>query len=288
MIGTALINVAVQNNVEVYAILRPNTSRKDRLASSDLVHPIYCFLEDLSGIEEIPSDCDVLYHFAWAGTKKSERDDPIIQERNIKSTLDAVELARKTGCKKFIGAGSQAEYGPQYKRIDGNTIFNPTLSYGIAKHSAFQLSRKLCEKKGITHIWGRVFSIYGPHDNEDTLIDYALKCWNDRKVPEFSSGLQKWNYLYEDDAGRMFFEMGKPDIPSCELIVANTDSRLLKEYILDMMRVYGQNAKAVFHSVEQEVSPGLDVDMSNTFRVLNYRPLVSFGEGIAKVIAERK
>lgn len=131
MIGVALIEEAVKHNVEVYAIVRSNTSRAGRLPETDFIHVVYSDLDRLQDAVGIPDDCEVFYHFAWAGTNKEMHDDPIVQEGNIKHTLDAVDLAYKCGCKKFIGAGSQAEYGPTDGRIDDNTRFKPVTSYGI-------------------------------------------------------------------------------------------------------------------------------------------------------------
>ena len=40
MLGTALTEVAVREGTEVYAVIRPNTKRSDRLIPSPLVHPV--------------------------------------------------------------------------------------------------------------------------------------------------------------------------------------------------------------------------------------------------------
>lgn len=285
MIGTALIEVAVREKTEVYAIIRPGTNRMDRLVSSPLIHIVYGTLDSLGQIKDIPNDCDVLYHFAWVGTSKQTRDDPDIQEQNIRYTLDAVELAKKTGCRRFIGAGSQAEYGPVDGIIDENTKFNPVISYGIAKYAAYILSRKLCEKLRLEHVWGRIFSVYGPHDNEGTMIKYALECWEKGEVAQFSTGTQYWNYLYESDAGEMFFRMGQKDVPVDTYFVANIDSKPLREYIDILIKVYGEKAKVEFVSNNQKSIIGLNIDMSRTMKILKYKPVIPFKLGIERIIS---
>ena len=87
MLGTALTRVAIKNGDNVYAIIRPDTQRKNRLIDSPLVHPVYGDLEHLTEIKDLPTDCDVLYHFAWVGTGKSIRDDAWTHECNIRYTL---------------------------------------------------------------------------------------------------------------------------------------------------------------------------------------------------------
>ncbi len=286
MIGTALIEVAVRENIEVYAIIRPGTNRMDRIVSSPLVHIVYGTLDELIQIKGIPGDCDVFYHFAWAGTSKQTRDEPDIQERNIRYTLDAVELAKKSGCRRFVGAGSQAEYGPVDGIIDENTKFAPITSYGIAKYAANILSRKLCGKLGIEHIWGRIFSVYGPHDNEGTMINYALDCWEKEEVATFSSGTQYWNYLYETDAGEMFYRLGEEIIPAASYFIANPESKQIKDYINEMIMVYGSKAKSCFLSLNCD-NYGINVSMRETIKTLQYFPKVTFDIGIKNILNNR-
>ena len=70
---------------------------------------------DLAGLKEISKtddrEYDVFYHLAWSGTSGPGRNDVELQDKNVQYALDAVECAKRFGCKKFIGVGSQAEYG---------------------------------------------------------------------------------------------------------------------------------------------------------------------------------
>lgn len=284
MLGIALTRVAVKEGTEVYAVIRSNTKRKDRLISSPFVHLINGPLENLTETEGLPTDCDVFYHFAWAGTSRGERDEPLVHERNIKCTLEAVELAEKVGCHRFVGAGSQAEYGPVDGVIGEGTRYNPLTSYGIAKFAAGVLSRKLCERRGMDHIWARVFSVYGPHDNEGTMLEHAIACFEKGETVRFSSATQIWNYLYESDAGEMLYALGQESVPSGTWLVANPESRPLREYIDTLMSVYGPEAKAEFAPLTSEQAPGLDVDVEKTMSAISYRPKICFEEGIRRMI----
>ena len=104
MIGTALTEVAVDRGTEVYAIVRPNTKRMERLPQSSLVHTIEGTIDNLSKIKGLPTDCDVFYHFAWAGTSKDVRDDPALQLENIRYTLDAVDEAESDTTEEAVAA----------------------------------------------------------------------------------------------------------------------------------------------------------------------------------------
>ena len=287
MLGTALIEVAIRENSEVYAVVRPDSNKIDRIISSPLVHVVYASLENLNEIDGLPFDCDVFYHFAWAGTSKAERDDPKIHEKNILYTLNAVEAAERFGCRRFIFAGSQAEYGIVDGIIDEKTKFNPVTSYGISKYAAGILSRKLCEKKGLEHIWGRIFSVYGPHDSQETMLNYALDCFIKGKPAKFSSGTQFWNYLYETDAGEMLYRLGLDYVPADTYFVANPESQILKKYIEVLMKVYAGNVKVEFAHATSVKTSNLNVDTRKTANVLKYEPQVNFEEGVRKMLENK-
>ncbi len=289
MIGVSTIETAIEKGTEVYAIVRNNTKRIDRLPHSNLLHVVHGSLDDLKSISDIPGDIDVYYHFAWDGTSKDDRNNPFIQEKNIEYTLDAVDLARRCGCKKFIGAGSQAEYGPRETAINDNTPFAPQTSYGIAKFASGQLSRKLCEQYGINHVWARVFSIYGRFDNDGTMLSYAIDRFLKGEVAHFSQGTQRWNYLNERDTGMIFYLLGCVDRCRGEYRIANTYSKPLREFILELAGFMGTLELCDFAESNNSVQAyGIDTLDENLFETISYWPRISFEDGIKEMIEERK
>ena len=210
MIGVALIEEALANGVEVFAIVRNGTSRLSRLPSSPLLHVV--FIDSLneyqSILKDITKSIDVFYHFAWLYTEKQYRHDPVLQNENISISLKMVEFCKALNCKKFVFAGSQAEYGPRTDKIYATDRVAPVLSYGIAKYAAERLTANLCSQYGIVHACGRIFSVYGKNDNEGTMLNYAISKFKNKENAYFTSGQQKWDYLNEKDAGRAFFLIG--------------------------------------------------------------------------------
>lgn len=287
MIGVALINECIAHHVEVLAIVRKHSMRKERLPETELLEILECEMGQFGSIKRREKAYDVFYHFAWACTSKETRDDPLLQEENICCTLEAAKLAYRLGCRKFVGAGSQAEYGRVEHMIRPDTAVNPHLSYGIAKYAAGRLSHKLCERYGMIHIWGRIFSVYGSNDNDGTMLSYAIDQFVRWKAARFSSGLQMWDYLHEDDAGRIFYLLGECVDQDRIYCIASGESRPLKEFILEMQDAFGSDAKCEFAPDAGCPSEGLQADVSELFRDISYRPDVKFEEGIKKMIRYR-
>ena len=136
MIGITLIEYLLKKNIEILAIIRKNSKRKNNLPGDKNLEIIECDLNELCNLNIKEKKYDTFYHLAWDGTFGESRNDLSLQNLNVKYTLDAVELANKLGCKTFVGAGSQAEYGRVDGMISSNTPANPENEYGKAKLKA--------------------------------------------------------------------------------------------------------------------------------------------------------
>ena len=198
MIGTALIEECIRHDIEVYAVVRAGSSKTKRLPESARIHQIECELEKL---EELPAkitgECDTFFHIAWGNTGENRNSSTELQSRNVFYTLKAVRAAHAMGCKRFIGAGSQAEYGPMdVPRIAPDSPVHPTTPYGASKLAANQLSFMLCKELGMEWIWPRIFSVYGIYEKETTMIASGLRKMLKGEKTEFTPAEQRWDYLY--------------------------------------------------------------------------------------------
>lgn len=284
MIGVALIEECVRNNVPVAAIVRPDTSRLDRLPESELITIYEYKLDELGDAYISGFEGAVFYHFAWGDTGKTTRDDPVLQEKNIKYTLDAVGLAKRTGCTAFIGAGSQAEYGPVDGIISHKTDTNPVIAYGMAKDAARLLSSKLCISYGMRHVWGRIFSVYGRYDNAGTMLVYAIQKLLAGDKAEFSAGTQMWDYLNEHDAGRAFYLLGDCECAEGIYCVAYGESRPLRNFINELGQQLDAADRLVFAEPSDKKPMGLQADISRLRKDTGFEAEIPFAKGIAEMI----
>lgn len=287
MLGIALIKECIKNNVEVLAISRPNSKNLNRLPGSNLVTSIECDLKDLNTVSKFSYEgYNVFYHFGWEGTSKDTRDNPEIQNGNILNTLEAVKLAKAMGCGTFIGAGSQAEYGLTQYKISPDTSVNPISSYGVAKYSAYKLSSILCRQIGIKHIWARVFSVYGPNDNNETMISYCIKKLLNNEKPSFTKSEQLWDFMYCDDAARAFKLLGEKGKNQSIYCIGSGDVRPLYKYIIDIRNLIDRDLPigiGELDYVENQVMH-LYADISSLTKDTGFTPTFSFIEGINNTI----
>ena len=246
-IGIALIKKCIENDIDVLAICHRGSKRIKSIPVDDHVLIVEASLDEYDDLyNDSVADkgkYEVFIHLAWNGTFGDSRNNMLLQSDNIKYALSAVELAGRLGCKVFIGAGSQAEYGRVDKPLRPDTPAFPENGYGMAKLAAGQMTRIRCEQLGIKHIWTRILSIYGPYDGEYTMVMSTLKKMLNGEETHFTAGEQIWDYLYSEDAADMMLylaESGKHGTICC---VGSGEARPLKDYITDMYEATGCKAR---------------------------------------------
>ena len=255
--------------------------------------------------ENVPEQADIWVHFAWAGEGSEGRSDPAIQQYNLEMSMDALEKAISMGCRKFIFAGSQAEYGRAQdggpKKEDGPVA--PVSEYGRAKelfsHFAFARAEAYnaseeC-KRPLRYVHMRLFSVYGPGDHPGSLINTLVECLAADSDVELGPCRQLWNYLYIDDAAEAVavlcekFTSGVYNVGSC-------DTRPLREYVEEAHDIIaeatskareGWRPAGVLHFESRgdnaEGAADLSPDITK-LQLTGFTPQVSFADGIRKIL----
>ena len=97
---------------EVWAPVRPSSKRLGFLPVHERLHRVDIDMNEIRRLPEtgIPSP-EVCVHFAWSGEGVRGRMDPETQVQNVRNTLALIRVMGETGCRRFLFAGSQAEYG---------------------------------------------------------------------------------------------------------------------------------------------------------------------------------
>ena len=243
MLGVATIKNCVSKNISVLAFARKNSKNISRLPESSLVKIVECDLSEMTAFDADGLSADVFIHFGWAFTDKIGRNDVSKQLQNVQYTIDAVHLAKRLGCKKFVGAGSQAEYGTPNVPLKADTPINPLVPYGVAKYAAGRLSAMECKKEGLEYNWVRILSVYGKNDSPATLISqlvYSAK----NNIPMGLSGCEQiWDYLHEDDAGAAFVAVTEKGVDGKIYPLGSGVGRPLKEYVQDVIAAINPDYK---------------------------------------------
>lgn len=287
MIGHALMEYLLRKNVEVTVLVREDSKRIASIPKDDNVRIVMCDLSHMAELQLAENDYDTFFHLAWSGTFGNARNDMFLQNKNVEYTLDAVNLAHRLGCKVFIGAGSQAEYG----RVDGekltpSTPTAPENGYGIAKLCAGQMSRIMAQHYGMKHIWFRILSVYGMYDGEQTMIMSSIIKMLEGYSPEYTPAGQMWDYLNCEDAAEAFYLGAEKGSDGAVYCLGSGKAKPLKEYIEIIRDTIDSSIQLKLGAkpyADKQVMY-LCADISTLHTDTGFKPKCTFEEGVQRTI----
>ena len=316
MIGLALIRSLLEHDRadsndfcpigKIYAIVRENSTKLSLLPSSRKVVPIACDLDNLYRLpflirsyegdtdfeKLIKSPANIFYHFGWAGTGgAANRAKSDIQRQNHTFSIQAVHAAADLGCCKFIGAGSQAEYGLcSDNPIRPDSVTDPVSPYGIAKLIAGETVLEICPKYHMDGFWVRIFSVYGTRDRTNSMIMSTIAKLKKDEKPSFTPAEQLWDYLNEKDAGNAFRLIGEKSTGNKVYCLGCGQSRPLAEYIYTIRDAVDPSLPVgigdlpyPYHAVMN-----LCADISALQKDTGWKPEVRFEDGIKDILKHWK
>lgn len=282
-IGTALTQLLIDQGSEVLILTRSDSERNHRISKHPLVQVMECDYDRLDELENhTGKEWDCFFHFAWAGAAGGGRNDMFLQNRNVNIALKAVKMAHRFGCCKFVGAGSQAEYGRSNEKLTARTPTFPEMGYGYAKLCAGMMTRDYAHQLGMEHNWLRVLSIYGLHDGVNSLIAQTILSFKAGVSPDFTKGEQIWDYVYSKDAATAFLCTAENGKDGKVYVLGSGEERPLADYLRAIRDIIAPNLelKIGTRPYGKNQIMYLAGDVRELTADTGYRPQYSFEQGI--------
>lgn len=284
-IGKNLVKKLLELDCQLILAIRDD-SKKFLLPVSDKISFVILDLSKYNNIDKyINKNIDVVYHLAWNGTRGNSRADENLQKKNYVYSCELLKSVKKLNVKVFISAGSQAEYGNKNFMIKEETIATPNSEYGKYKLKFYEFAKEYCYKNNISFKEPRFFSLYGPDDNENTIIKSTLNKLLKNEECDFTDCKQKWNFLYIDDAVEGLIKLGLSNCKDGIYNFGSRETKPLKDYIEEMVFITKSKSRLNFGVIPHNDSGehGIDPDISKL--VSNgWKQSVDFYDGIIKIL----
>ena len=266
-LGRHLVEYFLSKEEEVLALVRENARGRDELLKYEANNKFKLIVLDMKDIERLDIDFDVCIHLAWGGIGKEGRMDANIQRENINAAIKLMRVCKDRGAKRFLFAGSQAEYGQTLtdieakygKDFDINAIprqsedapTNPKSEYGKAKLELKSKLKNLGDSLGIEYVHMRIFSVFGSGDHETSLISTCIRNFKENKDVHIGECIQSWNYIYIKDLCEAVYLLSKKDLQG-EFVfnVAGENNRILMDYVKDIKRLLNSSSDIVVEKKE--------------------------------------
>lgn len=280
-IGSNTVNYLLSQGVQVIAFC--HDGRADHLHSSALLQVVPFSLENIAGVERLLSkgDYDIFYHFAWKGSAGPQRADTKLQLANAQWTVEALELAHRLGCKRFVCAGSIMEHETIAAAFTQGNHPGMGYIYGGGKLIAHVMCMSVAAKLGIELVWPEITNAYGVGELSPRMVNTTIRKCIKGEAPQFTAGTQNYDFVYIDDVARAFYLIGKNGKPFHEYLIGSSTARPLKEFLLEMKQSIAPDLDFIFGDIPFTGTnlPLSVFDCSQTEKDTGFKAEISFAEG---------
>ncbi|MDL2296773.1 NAD(P)-dependent oxidoreductase [Bacteroidales bacterium OttesenSCG-928-B11] len=229
---------------------------------------------------------DVIIHSMWIGVDAGNRSDWSQQIKNIELTEKLLEVAAKVKIGKFIGLGSQAEYGNFSCKIKEDALTMPDSAYGVVKKMCSDMTRIICEENNVKWFWLRLFPLFGEKESEKWLIPSVIKSIMTKDSMDFTLGEQKYAYLYVKDFAQAIVDVVKTDGSSGVYNLSSSNPMPLREVITKIRDLINPSFQLNFGKLpyRQGQSMHIEGDVSNFENSISKIPSSDFDEKLRQTI----
>ena len=286
-IGLELIDYLLAHNHSVVAVCRQDSKGLSFIPHGvEIVASKMC---DYGRLCDAIPKADVFVNLAWGGTGHDGRNVVDIQNENITYTIAAMHAAGKMGCKVFIEAGSQAEYGATTEPQTEDSNCNPFSEYGKAKLKVKQELFNLSEQLDIKYIHLRIFSLFGEKDHPWTLIMSAVDKMLKNEQLDLSPCTQNWNFLYVKDAVRMITILCENAVDNISFKhevynIASDDTRQLKEFVERIKFLTGSSSILNYGANIPHNYVSLQPNIRKTIDAIGFTEFHNFDDVICRIV----
>lgn len=285
-IGGWLVQELIKNNVFVTVIVRS----RDRLLAELAGNPAVCVVE--GNLERIQPamlnsrEFDAFYHLGWGGVAPEDKNNIQVQLGNIQMSLAALELAHAVGCRKFIAAGTVAEYVFCDGVMDVNGRHTPNDMYGAAKASTQYFLEVKARQIGQPFVWMVIPSTFGERRMDNNIITYTVKSLLAGERPVYGNLEQMWDFLYVGEVVRAMRLIGEKGISGKTYGIGSGHYRPLRKYIEEIRDMIDPELELGIGERQKQNGQTLSscVNIYELTADTGFVPQVSFKEGIYRMI----
>jgi nucleoside-diphosphate-sugar epimerase len=288
-VGTALVRRAAARGANVTAVVRPGSTRAGSLDGATAI--VGVDLTDAASLRETVNALrpDVCVHLAAAGAVVAEADvEQLLITNAVVPGLLAQTLAG-CGCTRLVCAGSSSEYGPCDQAMSETRPLAPDDIYGAAKAAGGLISQAAGRAYGIDVVHLRLFSVYGPGEDERRLVAGVIRSLLAGRPLDLTAGEQVRDFVYVDDVADAFIAAACiPGLAGETINVGSGRETSVRELCELVASLVGADPRLLRFGVRpyrpnERFSWRADTDAAA--RLLGWRAETSLLDGLARTVA---
>jgi nucleoside-diphosphate-sugar epimerase len=267
------------------------TGKRDNLNGFDNVELIEGDLADLDTARRAVEGIDVVLHQAAIPSVPRSIEEPLQSHRaNVDATFNVLLAASDANLKRVVFAGSSSEYGdtPTLPKHEEMPV-HPLSPYALQKVIGEQYLRQFNRHFGLETVSIRYFNVFGPRQDPGSpysgVISLFIKALIEGRRPTIhGDGEQTRDFTYVANVVDGVLRAAEAPEASGEINVATGLRVSLNELLATLQRLLGTSLEPIYGPPRKGDVRDSQADISKAQRVLAYKPIVSFEDGLRRTV----
>jgi UDP-glucose 4-epimerase len=216
-------------------------------------------------------------------------------EVNLIGTVNALELARKTGAKVLFTSNTGIVSNPARLPVDETFPPHPLTPYDTNKLASEYLLKVYSQVYGLRTVTVRFASIYGPRQRvneklgwKPVIPEFATKLLKGEAPTIDGDGSQTRDFLYVKDAVDgviRAMESNRPEANRGEMFILGTNAETsIKELYSTISSLLGKNIKHKSGPRKPEEIARMRYDYSKAQSIFSFKPKTPVAEGLKETV----
>lgn len=291
-IGSHLVRRLLSDRKYEIHILRRKTSSiwriKDILGS---VKSHFCDITEKNKLKVLITKIqpDIIFHLANIGVyggREGNAEDVI--KVNFLGTVNLIDACNKVNYTCFINTGSSSEYGEKDKAMKEGNICEPQGIYALSKLAATLYAKDYAIKSNKPVVTLRIFTPYGPYDDENRLIPYVVNSLEKGENLFLANKKNVRDFVFIDDVVNGFLLAVKhaKDVKGEVINIGSGKQTTVDEIVKKIIDMTKDNVEIIWNSEIKKRYESIvwKADIKKAKKLLRWQPTYSLENGLKKTI----
>lgn len=213
---------------------------------------------------------------------------------NSLGTYHLLELLKNRGCKRMVLASTSEVYGDPLEHPQKETYFgnvNPIgerSCYDEAKRYAEALAMSYFQSFNLDIRIARIFNTYGPNmelNDGRVVSNFIIQALKNDDITIYGNGLQTRSFCYVSDLVSGLYKLQTTQNLNGQVInLGNPEEKTVSELALLIKNLTNSSSKITYNEIGGDDPKKRKPDITKATEKLNFQPIVSLNEGLAKTI----
>jgi nucleoside-diphosphate-sugar epimerase len=250
-------------------------------------------INDAAALPPLLQGAEVVFHLAALPSVQLSMDDPLTTHHHCATgTLTLLKAAHDQGVRRVVYAASASAYGDfEAPQQHEDLPVAPISPYGVAKLAGELYCRMFTAAYGLETVSLRYFNVFGARQDPTSpyasvIPKFVQALLRGERPIIFGDGQQTRDFTYVDNVvhGNLL-AADAPDAAGKVMNMATGRAVSLLELYQEMQRILGSALEPQFVPARVGDIRHSCASITRAQELLDYAPLVSFEEGLARTVA---